>query len=452
MKAVSVLGCLYLLCAASGTAGAAPGDDLYMQAGQLLEAQGTRLNLYCTGSGSPAVVFDSGWEDWAPVWTIVQPQVARWTRACSYDRAGAGFSDPGPLPRTSVRIADELHSALKHAGIAGPYILVGNAFGGDNVRTFAARHTADTAGLVLVEADVGGPDEHQSDAPIIANLRDCRNAIAAGKPLPMLPERPGRPPHTCAQQFFRGLPEAMWSPQLNAKLLELAQSKLAMYDSYISEMEQMPEDEAWLAQHEHPLGSRPVRVLSTGNHGVHFLSASSSADPAQQEYQRRIASAQAKWLQLSSNSKQLFTEKSSEYIPFDQPDFVVDAIHEVYCEAKTAPSGFESRVFRDCRVCPEMVEIPAGRFTMGSSAEEKSWAASHGGSVESVADEAPQHQVSLSSFALGKYDVTRSEYAAFARETAYPAGNGCGSGRAIFKWEKDPKLTWEHSRPCAERP
>src|SRR5260370_40231388 len=64
--------------------------------------------------------------------------------------------------------------------------------------------------------------------------------------------------------------------------------------------------------------------------------------------------------------------------------------------------------------------------------------------MNAVADEAPQHQVSLPSFALGKYDVTRGEYAAFVRETGYPAGDGCGRGRAIFKWEKDSKLTWEN--------
>jgi len=88
------------------TASAAAGDHLYAHPGQLVAADGTRLNLYCMGKGTPAVVFDSGWEDWAPVWTIVQPAVAKWTRACSYDRAGAGFSDAGPMPRTSVRIAD----------------------------------------------------------------------------------------------------------------------------------------------------------------------------------------------------------------------------------------------------------------------------------------------------------------------------------------------------------
>ena len=112
-------------------------------------------------------------------------------------------------------------------------------------------------------------------------------------------------------------------------------------------------------------------------------------------------------------------------------------------QAKSAPRA-TSTVFRECRACPDMVVLPAGNFTMGSSAEEKSWAASHGGSMGAVADEAPQHQVSLTSFALGEYDVTRGEYAAFVRETGYAAGDGCGSGGAIFKWEKDPKLTWEN--------
>ncbi len=326
MKTFLVWSCLLL--GINGTAGAAPGDEIYTRPGTLVPADGTRLNLYCMGSGSPAVVFDSGWEDWAPVWTIVQPEVAKWTRACSYDRAGAGFSDPGPLPRTSVRIADELRSALHNSGIEGPYILVGHAFGGDNVRTFAARYPAEVAGLVLVEADVtSSPEERRGQARLIASLRECRDAIAAGKPLPALP---GRPARTCAQQFFRGLPEAMWSPELNAKLLELAQTKVAMYDAYISEMEQMPQDETYLEKHSRPLGSLPIRVLSTGNHGIHALDQAHPLNAEQQKYEQEVAREQAGWLALSSNAKQLFTDKSSEYIPFDQPGFVVDAIHEVF--------------------------------------------------------------------------------------------------------------------------
>jgi pimeloyl-ACP methyl ester carboxylesterase len=331
MKALAATASAFLLIA--GAVSAAPGDDLYARPGRLVAANGTRLNLYCMGAGSPAVVFDSGWEDWAPVWAIVQPEVAKWTRACSYDRAGAGFSDAGPMPRTSARIADELLSALRNAGIKGPYILVGHAFGGDNVRTFAARYGTETAGLVLVEADVGGPDEHRGDTGHIAELRQCRDAVAEGKPLPPLPARPGRPPRSCAQQFFRGLPEPVWSPELNARLLGLAQTKVAMYDAFISEMEQMPADEAYLKEHSHSLGARPVRVLSTGNHGVHTFDLTRTITAEQQNYQNEVARSQAKWLELSSNARQLFTDKSSEYIPFEQPDFVVDAIRDVYTQS-----------------------------------------------------------------------------------------------------------------------
>jgi formylglycine-generating enzyme required for sulfatase activity len=90
-----------------------------------------------------------------------------------------------------------------------------------------------------------------------------------------------------------------------------------------------------------------------------------------------------------------------------------------------APGSLPGAVFRDCPDCPEMVLIPAGNFTMGSSAAEKSWAVSRGATPGSVSDEAPQHNVSLRSFALGKYDVTRSEYAAFVRETRRPTEVGC---------------------------
>jgi pimeloyl-ACP methyl ester carboxylesterase len=329
---------IVLLVAMPGSARAAPGDAMYARPGQLVPTNdGARLNLYCTGSGAPAVVFDTGWEDWAPAWAVVQPQVAKWTRVCSYDRAGAGFSGPGPLPRTSLRLADELHGALHNAGIEGPYILVGNAFGGDVVRTFAQRYTADTAGLVLVEADPGDvepkalqEEDHRGIAGYLPKLRACRDAVAGGKPLPLLPSRPGQPHRTCAQQFFRGLPEAEWSPELNAELLEIARTKTAMYDAYFSEMEQMPWDEAWLQSHRGSLGSRPVRVLTTGNHGVGHLPDPDAKDPKHIAYEHQMALAQARWLALSSDAKQIFTRRSSEYIEFDEPGTVVDAIRDVY--------------------------------------------------------------------------------------------------------------------------
>jgi pimeloyl-ACP methyl ester carboxylesterase len=326
--------------------GGVPADMVYGRPGQLIDVGGFRLNLYCMGSGSPAVVFDSGFGDWAPAWSKVQPEIAKWTRACSYDRAGAGFSDPGPTPRTSVGIAGELRTALHNAGIAGPYILVGSAYGGDNVRTFADLYMDEVAGLVLDDAD---PDDlepkamqeeaHQGHAGLPSDLRDCRNLIAEHKPLPNV-SGPGQPPETCAQQFFfRGLPEAEWSQELNAKVLEIARTKVAMYDADASEMEQTPADEAYLQQHHRSFGSRPVRVLTSGNHGVGHLAEKPPNTPKHLKYEQETTAAQARWLELSSNAKQIFTHNSSEYIQFDEPETLINAIREVYDQTKRPQLG-----------------------------------------------------------------------------------------------------------------
>jgi pimeloyl-ACP methyl ester carboxylesterase len=260
----------------------------------------------------------------------VHPEIAKWTRACTYDRAGTGFSDPGPMPRTSVHIAEELRTALHHAGIGGPYILVGSAFGGDNVRAFADLYMNEVAGLVLVDADSDdvGPesmreDQHRAVAGLPSDLRKCRNAIVEHKPL------------TCAQQFFfRGLPEAEWSPELNAKVLEIAQTKVAMYDAYSSEMEQTASDETWLQQNRRSFGSRPIRVLTSGNHGVGHLKSKPPDTPKHLKYEQETTAAQGRWLELSSNAKQIFTHNSSEYIQFDEPETLINAVREVYDQAR----------------------------------------------------------------------------------------------------------------------
>jgi pimeloyl-ACP methyl ester carboxylesterase len=335
VSALWVSAALISTVAASGqqvaSGGGTSADIVYAQPGQLVSVNGFRLNLYCMGSGSPTVVFDSGWGDWAPAWSNVQPQIAKWTRACSYDRAGTGFSEPGPMPRTSVRIAGELRTALHNAGMGGPYILVGSAFGGDNMRTFADLYMGEVAGLVLVDADPTDVEpksmqeaEHRGHAGIPSDLRDCRNAIAEHKSQ-----------QTCAQQlFFRGFPEAEWSGELNAKVLEIAQTKVAMYDAYSSEMEQTPADETYLQQHRRSFGSRPIRVLTSGNHGVGHLAEKPPDTPKHLEYERESTLAQARWLGLSSNAKQIFARNSSEYIQFDEPETVISAIREVYDQTR----------------------------------------------------------------------------------------------------------------------
>ena len=88
--------------------------------GQLVDVGGHRLHLWCSGEGSPVVVLETGAGGSSLQWNQVQPGVARTTRVCAYDRAGLGWSDLGPTPRSAAKIVDELHILLETAGVAGP--------------------------------------------------------------------------------------------------------------------------------------------------------------------------------------------------------------------------------------------------------------------------------------------------------------------------------------------
>lgn len=332
---------LTLIAATSLVAAAASGDEVYAHPGVLFSTGSGSLNLYCTGSGAPAVVFDSGWGDWSPAWAVVQPRVATFTRACSYDRAGYGFSPAGPMPRTSVRAAGELHAALRAAGVAPPYVLVAAAFGSYSLRAFADRYTRDVAGIVLSDADDGDVEPAKWQArdrgtiPRLAGrMRACRDAIANRSALPEF----------CPRLFYRGLPERTFSGTLNAELLRQIRTQTAPYDAAISEMEAMPDDWSYLQQHVTSLGSRPVRVLTTWHFGrppdqpagVHRWHVAFEHDSAR---------AQASWLRLSTNSRQIFDyEEGQNYIQLDHPWIVVDAIRDVVTSVElSAPSRANCR-------------------------------------------------------------------------------------------------------------
>ena len=105
----------------------------------------------------PTVVFDAALGASSLSWSLVHPRVAGFAQACVYDRAGFGWSDAGPLPRTAGRIADELHELLRRGDVRPPYVLVGHSFGGLVMRLFAARHRDEVAGLILIEPAI--PEE-----------------------------------------------------------------------------------------------------------------------------------------------------------------------------------------------------------------------------------------------------------------------------------------------------
>jgi pimeloyl-ACP methyl ester carboxylesterase len=120
--------------------------------GILVDIGGRALFITCIGTGSPTVVLEAGGGNSADTWAGVQPEIARSTRVCSYDRAGLGQSDPAPTGvRTVQDSVDDLHALLAAAGVSGPYVLVGHSFGGLIVRLYASQYLDDVAGLVLVD-------------------------------------------------------------------------------------------------------------------------------------------------------------------------------------------------------------------------------------------------------------------------------------------------------------
>ena len=116
--------------------------------GKLVDVGGYRVHLYCTGTGSPTVVIVGA--EFSFDWGLVQPEVASLTRVCSYDHSGIGWSDPGPKDSCALRVS-EIHSALKNAGIKGPYVLVGHSLGGLVARLYAGRYPDEVAGVVFVD-------------------------------------------------------------------------------------------------------------------------------------------------------------------------------------------------------------------------------------------------------------------------------------------------------------
>ncbi|MEE8321721.1 MAG: alpha/beta hydrolase [Gammaproteobacteria bacterium] len=120
--------------------------------GTLVDIGTHRLHIHCTGTKSPSVIIDSGLGGFSLEWWQIQKTLSSQIRICSYDRAGYGWSDPGPMPRTTKQIAEELRLLLSNAHIPGPYILVGHSFGGFNIRYFASQNPELVAGMVLIDS------------------------------------------------------------------------------------------------------------------------------------------------------------------------------------------------------------------------------------------------------------------------------------------------------------
>lgn len=269
---------------------------VYPPPGQMVDVGGYRLHINCSGTGSPTVVIDAGLGDWSTSWGLVQSEVTKTTRVCTYDRAGMGWSEPGPLPRDAAQLAEELHTLLQNANIPGPYIMVGHSMGGLDVLVFADNYSSEVAGIVLIES--------------------------------MKPKQSTLSPEVLAQSESRSQPFSFQAAlarfgiaRLLVKVPAIAPSmpagQEAYYPRYIRPQSLQTTDNEAQAL---PISlAQAATVKSFGNLPLIVLTGKLNTGPGWQEWQTEL-------LQLSSNSQHLFAENSGHIIQFDEPDAAIGAI------------------------------------------------------------------------------------------------------------------------------
>jgi len=302
--------------------------------GRLVRVNERRMHIHVTGEGTPTVVFESGMGASCLSWTLVQPQVAQFTRAVSYDRAGHGWSDPAREPRTARQIAQELHTLLDATDVPGPYVLVGHSFGGYVSQAFAHKYRDEVAGMVLVDSvhhvEWKNPTPEQLRmievglryawiAAWLARLgvvRFCLVRLARGSP---------RLGWAAASAFGVGTAAAAQRiageiRKLPAPILPIVRALWSQPKNFMSlgqHVAALPVSAAQAAAVS-SLGDLPLIVLSGDHHAAPYTA-----------WQRELAL-------LSSRGRHLVASDSGHWIHLDHPELVTKAILEVVAAARQA--------------------------------------------------------------------------------------------------------------------
>lgn len=289
--------------------------------GTMVDVGGYKLHMYMTGSGKgPTVVLDSGLGCNCLDWSLVQPELSQSARVVSYDRAGYGWSEESPLPRTSHNIATELHTLLHNANVPGPYLLVGHSFGGLNLRMFAQEYPEEVAGIVLVDA---AHEELLKKMPPFPHtlLQKCLLHPTVKQFLATIGATRLFNTFTNAQNGYDGFPESvrvMYSAVASTLKFTRAQSQEFIgYATSAEEVKQLPRY----------LGNKPIivitagkppRVEDTGFSKEFLLQAKGAWDELQSDLMNK-----------SARAKQVFAEESGHMVNHEQPNIIVDSVREL---------------------------------------------------------------------------------------------------------------------------
>lgn len=325
------LGALSLFAAlVSVRADAAPALDPspYLHPQRLIDVGGRRMNLYCTGHGSPTVVLGPDGDDGTPAWRFVQPQLAKRTRVCSYDSAGIGFSDPVTTTLDASSAVTDLHRLLARGGIAPPYVIVGYSLSGLYARLYADRYPHDVVGMVLVAPNV--PDQRKRLSAISPALaRALAQAVPFDRQCTAAAERGQMHPGTPAYAACMYTPPDPTLPKALKDLIHRQWSRPSTWRNY-SSADRETASAAQIIGEQQDYGDMPLIVLTTTKD-----IASLPIPGAQREV---LARAWVSWHQaiakLSRRGADFIVDGSTQSVPIDRPAAVVSAIGEVVDQAR----------------------------------------------------------------------------------------------------------------------
>ena len=278
------------------------------------------LNMDCSGLGSPTVILDSGLGVPAVGWYQVQSEVAKFTRVCSYDRAGYGWSTSGPMPRTSAQIVSELHALLQKSGEPGPYVFVAHSFGGYNVRVYTAKYPGDVAGLVLVDTSHEDQMNHMSPGLKQFMAEETSKMKMELKFAPLLI-------YSGFARLMSGLDELKSLPIERRRELRYLELQSKYLGATGSEMLSFDESAAEVRASGN-LGNRPLIVLTAGKILSEGMPANLKTE--MEAFQEMwIHDLQPKEAALSTRGKQIVVSDSDHMIPIERPQPIIDATREV---------------------------------------------------------------------------------------------------------------------------
>ena len=307
--------------------------------GKLVLVNGHQMHINCSGAGDPTVVMDAGLGGWSLDWSTVQPDIATFTRVCSYDRAGLGWSGPSAAPADAQHAVDDLHRLLTNSGEHGPFVLVGHSNGGLRAALYAHAYPQEVAGVLLVD-----PTPRATDAESLAFLSPQEQAeyltlLQALQPGP----QPGGFDFMGAMQALRpfGVPRLLIDTLLQGSQYQHLRAeaqpafrfgtnqpaRLAT-NSAETEQRQTSIDQVRAIQ---SLGNMPLTVLTSTK------LASFYSDPVPEELsgrllelvQKTVWEAEVEMSLLSSKGTITRVERSGHFIQFDRPDVVRDAVQHM---------------------------------------------------------------------------------------------------------------------------